>query len=89
MSAGIPGVSSQAVDGLNIEGKNGILQLLEMLPGISVESERWGGEMPWRDGIWIEVCTYGKDGTKVLKALKLIVSRLQSTIQLNPQRVES
>jgi hypothetical protein len=34
--------------------------------------------MPGRDGIWIEVCTYGKDGTKVLKALKLIVSRLQS-----------
>jgi hypothetical protein len=29
--------------------------------------------MPGRGGIWIEVCTYGKDGTKVLKALKLIV----------------
>ena len=35
--------------------------------------------MPGRDGIWIEVCTYSKDGIKVLKALKLIVSRLQLT----------
>ena len=71
-------MASDDVDGLIIEGKNDILQLLEMLPGISVESQRWGGEMPGRDGIWIEVCTYGKDGTKVLKALKLIVSLLQS-----------
>jgi hypothetical protein len=77
--AGIPGVSSDDADGLNIEGKNDILQLLEILPGISVESQSWGGEMPGRDGIWIEVYTYGKDRTKVLKALKLIVSRLQST----------
>jgi hypothetical protein len=77
--AGIPGVSSHAVDSLNIEGKNDVLQLLEIIPGINVESQRWGGEMPGRDGIWIEVCTYGKDGTKVLKALKMIVSRLQST----------
>jgi hypothetical protein len=77
MLAEIPGVSSRDVDGLNIEGKKGILQLLEVIPGISVESQSWGGEMPGRDGIWIEVCTYGKDRRKVLQALKLIVSRLQ------------
>jgi hypothetical protein len=71
-------VSTRDVDGLSIEGKNDILQLLEILPGISVESQSWGGEMPGRDDVWIEVCTYGKDGAKVLKALKLIVSRLQS-----------
>ena len=59
ISAGIPGVSSRDVDGLNIEGKNDILQLLEILLGIRVESQGWGGEMPGRDGIWIEVCTYG------------------------------
>jgi hypothetical protein len=84
--AGIPGVSSQAVDGLNIEGKNDILQLLEILPGISVESQRWGGECPGRDGIWIEVCSYGTDRTKVPKALKLIVSRLQSTYPTEPPK---
>ena len=59
MLAGIPAVSSDDVDGLNIEGKNDILQLLEILPGISVEPQRWGVEIPGRDGIWIEVCTYG------------------------------
>jgi hypothetical protein len=84
--AGIPGVSSHAVDGLNIEGKNDILQLLEILPGISVESQSWGGEMPGRDGIWIEVCTYGKDGTEALKALKMIVSRLQSAYPTEPPK---
>ena len=86
MLAGIPSVSSHAVDGLNIEGKNDILQLLEILPGISVESQSWGGEMPGRDGIWIEVCTYGKDGTEALKALKMIVSRLQSAYPTEPPK---
>jgi hypothetical protein len=46
ISAGIPGVSSRDVDGLNIEGKNDILQLLEILLGIRVESQGWGGETP-------------------------------------------
>jgi hypothetical protein len=72
-------VSSHDVDGLNIEGKNDILQLLEITPGISISHSRWGGEMPGRDGIGIEVCTYGQDRSKVPKALKIIVARLQLT----------
>jgi hypothetical protein len=83
--AGIPGMSSDDVDGLIIEGKNDILQLLEMLPGISVESQRWGGEMPGRDGIWIEVCTYGKDGTKVFKATSDDVSLFLGTLGCKPR----
>ena len=45
-----------------------------------------GEEKPGRDGIWIEVCTYGKDGTEVLKALKMIVSRLQSAYPTEPPK---
>jgi len=76
--AGIPGVSNRDVKRLIIEGKDDILTLLELLPGVDVDYQPWGGDMPGRDGIWIDVYTRSKEGTKVLKALKLIVSRLSS-----------
>src|SRR5271165_1187900 len=76
--AGIPGVSNRDVKRLIIEGKDDILTLLELLPGVDVDYQPWGGDMPGRDGIWIDVYTRSKEGTKVLKALKLTVSRLSS-----------
>ena len=76
--AGIPGVSNRDAKRLIIEGKDDILKLLELLPGVDVDYQPWGGDMPGRDGIWIDVYTRSKEGTKVLKALKLIVSRLRS-----------
>ena len=77
--AGIPEVPSHDVRIGSAEGKNDILQFLEPLPGISISHTRWGGEMLGRGGIWIEVFTESRQGAKVLKALELIVSRLEST----------
>jgi len=77
--AGIPGISNRDVKRLVIEGKDDILKLLEVLPGVDVEYQGWGGDMPGRDGIWIDVYTRSKEGTNVLKALKLIVSSLRSS----------
>jgi hypothetical protein len=72
-------MSNRDVKRLVIEGKDDILKLLEILPGVDVEYQGWGGDMPGRDGIWIDVYTHSKKGTSVLKALKLIVSRLRSS----------
>jgi hypothetical protein len=77
--AGIPGISNREVKRLHIEGKYDILKLLEVLPGVNVDYQPWGGDMPGRDGIWMDVYTRSKEGTNVLKALKLIVSRLRSS----------
>ena len=46
---------------------------------LTLKYQGWGGDMPGRDGIWIDVYTRSKEGAKVLKALKLIVSRLRSS----------
>lgn len=77
--AGIPGISTRDVKRLVIKDKYDILKLLEVIPGVDVEYKGWGGQMPGLDGIWIEVYTHSKEGTNVLKALKLIVSRLRSS----------
>ena len=77
--AGIPGISNPDVKRLHIEGKDDILKLLEVLPGVDVEYKGWGGYMPGLDGIWIDVYTRSKEGANVLKVLKLIVSRLRSS----------
>ena len=77
--AGIPGISNRNVKRLHIEGKDDILKLLEVLPGVDVEYKGWGGQMPGLDGIWIDVYTHSKEGANVFKALKLIVSRLGSS----------
>jgi hypothetical protein len=47
--AGIPGISNRDVKRLVIEGKDDILKLLEVLPGVDVEYQGWGGDMPGRD----------------------------------------
>jgi hypothetical protein len=52
--AGIPVISNRDVKRLVIEGKDDILKLLEVLPGVDVEYQGWGGDMPGRDGIWID-----------------------------------
>jgi hypothetical protein len=76
---GIPGISNREVKRLHIEGKDDIFKLLEVLPGVDVEYKGWGGQMLGLDGIWIDVYTHSKEVTNVLKALKLIVSRLRSS----------
>jgi hypothetical protein len=75
--AEIPGISNREIKRLHIEGKYDILKLLEVLPGVEVDYQPWGGDMPGRDGIWMDVYTRSKEGNNVLKMLKLIVSRLR------------
>jgi hypothetical protein len=76
---GIPGISNRDVKRLHIEGRDDILKLLEVLPGVDVEYKGRGGFVPGLDGIWIDVYTHSREATNVLRALKLIVSRLRSS----------